>query len=172
MVARNRITLSGTLGNGAEDWSVSFHSQLVGGGAVTDSAALTTWAGVILGAFSGNTALMNRTGTGSVLGECTVYAYGTSGPAIASGSATGGAGGTGTVAAPPQTAMTISLLTGSPGARNRGRVYWPCLVATVQSDLRVSSATCLQVAEAFRNAAATAMAATQEDSELCVYSPT
>ncbi|MGK4456075.1 hypothetical protein, partial [Klebsiella pneumoniae] len=37
--------------------------------------------------------------------------------------------GTGTASKSPQDAITISLRTSTPGARGRGRIYWPALGA-------------------------------------------
>lgn len=40
---------------------------------------------------------------------------------------------------PPQTAVVISLRTGEPGARGRGRVYWPAMGASINTQFRLSS---------------------------------
>jgi hypothetical protein len=41
---------------------------------------------------------------------------------------------------PLQCALVFSLRTDTPGPRGRGRIYWPCLSATLGSDTRFSSA--------------------------------
>lgn len=46
----------------------------------------------------------------------------------------------------PQDAVVFSLRTGTPGARGRGRMYWPALSATLTSSYKLSSPTAAQVA--------------------------
>jgi len=46
--------------------------------------------------------------------------------------------GTGTLRMPSQAAMVISLRTNTPGARGRGRLFWPTPAAAVGSDFRVA----------------------------------
>jgi len=41
--------------------------------------------------------------------------------------------GTGTISMPPQSAVVFSLRTDTPGASGRGRLYWPCLAASISS---------------------------------------
>lgn len=83
---------------------------------------------------------------------------------------------------PPQTAIVFSLRTGIPGARRRGRIYWPALAATID-------ATSLRLTSTATTAYATQMAAyldgietalkeaihpspSLSDFSLAVYSPT
>lgn len=47
--------------------------------------------------------------------------------------------GTGTLRMPPQAAMVISLRTNTPGARGRGRLFWPVPAAAVDTTFRVAS---------------------------------
>lgn len=83
---------------------------------------------------------------------------------------------------PPQTAVVFSLRTGIPGARRRGRIYWPALAATID-------ATTLRMTSVATTALSTQMAAyldkietalkeaispspSLSDFALAVYSPT
>lgn len=57
--------------------------------------------------------------------------------------------GTGTAAKPYQTSVVMSLRSAYPGGRNRGRLYFPALnVAIGNTDLRMTGATCTQLAQA------------------------
>lgn len=47
--------------------------------------------------------------------------------------------GTGTPRLPPQSAAVISLRTNTPGARGRGRLYWPAVGVAVGTNLRNNS---------------------------------
>jgi len=49
--------------------------------------------------------------------------------------------GTGTNTMPAQSAAVISIRTDSPGASGRGRLYWPCLSATLGTSGRLASPT-------------------------------
>lgn len=58
--------------------------------------------------------------------------------------------GTATPRMGAQNAVVVSILTDTPGARGRGRIYWPACGATVGADLRLSSPTPTVVATAFK----------------------
>lgn len=47
--------------------------------------------------------------------------------------------GTGTATKTPQDAYVFSLRTSTPGARGRGRLYWPALGATLSSSFQISA---------------------------------
>ena len=47
--------------------------------------------------------------------------------------------GTGSVVMPPQSAVVISIRTDTPGGRGRGRLYWPCLAATLSTSGRIAT---------------------------------
>ena len=49
-----------------------------------------------------------------------------------------GGAGTGSPKLPAQAATVVSLRTDTPGARGRGRVYWPSMGATLGTNLRLS----------------------------------
>lgn len=83
---------------------------------------------------------------------------------------------------PPQTAIVFSLRTGIPGARRRGRIYWPALGATIEaSTLRLTGAATLAYATqmaAYLDKIETALkeaidpSPSLNDFSLAVYSPT
>lgn len=56
---------------------------------------------------------------------------------ISQAGATSAAVGQGLVRLPPQSAIVISLRTNTPGARGRGRLYWPAVGLQISSDFRV-----------------------------------
>jgi hypothetical protein len=56
------------------------------------------------------------------------------------GSTTASAG-TGALNLPYQSALVFSLRTNTPGASGRGRVYWPCLSATLNSSGKITAPT-------------------------------
>lgn len=83
---------------------------------------------------------------------------------------------------PPQTAIVFSLRTGIPGARRRGRIYWPALAATINPDsLRLTSTATTAYATqmaAYLDGIETALkeaispSPSLNDFALAVYSPT
>lgn len=56
--------------------------------------------------------------------------------------------GTGTPKMGAQSAIVVSVLTNTPGARGRGRIYWPAVGATINSSLRLSAPTTTNVVNA------------------------
>ena len=148
MVARNKIVLSGTLGNpGIETWSVGIHYVLDGGETVTAPTDLQTWADNIADALDGaETPWGDITGSMGVAAAATkvdVYAYPASGPATASASAVYGWSGSGTVTAPFQVAIGVSLLTNRAGRSYRGRFYWPALGPSIVATGKITDAAAL-----------------------------
>lgn len=83
---------------------------------------------------------------------------------------------------PPQTAIVFSLRTGIPGARRRGRIYWPALAATIDAtSLRLTSTATTAYAtqmSAYLDGIETALkegispSPSLNDFSLAVYSPT
>lgn len=138
MVARNRMVLSGPLGSPEVDnWSITLHWTLDGGGAVTNQTDLQSWAdnaaAVLDGLETNQATLANLLSTVSEVERVDLYAYGDSGPAVAQASASCSGAGLGAIEAPFQVAAVMSLLTGRPGASYRGRAYWPAMGATMGS---------------------------------------
>ncbi len=136
MVARNRVTLNGTMGN-SETWSVSLHYATPEGSVLAGPTSLTEWAEAItadffdltnnqLGTFMSNQGRLTRVDT---------YQYGASGPAVAVGSSSvSNPSYSGEVRLPWQTCIVMSLKTAVAGASFRGRAYWPAPGGTMQSD--------------------------------------
>lgn len=58
--------------------------------------------------------------------------------------------GTGTALKSPQDALVISLRSTTPGARGRGRVYWPALGATLGADFALTGPTPANIVDAAR----------------------
>lgn len=132
MVSRLLCRLSGSLGTPAtERWSIGMHY----GGAQEEAAdgdLLQAWALAIEDALDSGTLYSNLRadwGNNVVLDTVETYGWLNPGPAAAAGAApvTPALPGTGVPTTPFQCARVISLLTASPGARRRGRVYMPAL---------------------------------------------
>lgn len=66
---------------------------------------------------------------------------------IAEGAMASIAAGTGTPTKTPQDALVISLRTNTPGARGRGRMYWPALGAGLSSQFQILQPTPQQAAD-------------------------
>lgn len=60
---------------------------------------------------------------------------------ISEGARTTAQSGTGTPRLPAQGALVASLRTNTPGASGRGRLYWPAVGASIDTNLRLSSPT-------------------------------
>lgn len=60
---------------------------------------------------------------------------------------------------PAQCALVFSLRTDTPGARGRGRIYWPCLSASIGTDLRMTTASLAPTLADFRTYALALQAA-------------
>lgn len=60
---------------------------------------------------------------------------------IAEGALTAIVGGTGAVTKTPQDALVLSLRTNTPGARGRGRMYWPALAASLSTQFQLTTPT-------------------------------
>lgn len=58
---------------------------------------------------------------------------------ISTQSISGSGAGSGTLNLPPQSALVLSLRTDTPGGSGRGRLYWPCLAATLDTNARLST---------------------------------
>lgn len=136
MVARNRVTLNGTMGN-SETWSISLHYATPEGAVLAGPQSLNDWADAItadwfdltnnqLGTFMSNQGRLTRVDT---------YQYGATGPAVAVGSSSlAQPSYSGEVRLPWQTCVVMSLKTALAGASFRGRAYWPAPGGTMQSD--------------------------------------
>lgn len=93
-----------------------------------------------------------------------------------------GSAGSSTAIHPPQTSLVLSLRSNIPGARGRGRLYWPAIGATLASaTLRLATpaaATVATAAATYLDSIASALKANLApppsliDYDLCVVSPT
>lgn len=141
MVARNKMVLSGTLGdNDGEVWSCSIHYVPSVGGSIIDQTRLDTWAnnavGIWCAAITASVQLAAGLSIFGFLRQVTIYGYGATGGAVASGVALQSCEGKGTDLGAPQMSVCASLITPTLGASGRGRVYWPGMGVTVSPDLR------------------------------------
>lgn len=134
-----RVILSGTLGS-QEVWSVN--------PAYNETTNVVTWdqeegqtAADAIGALAVPSAL--KTIASSAVVGTRVRVERRSDDHVLLGAAeaawSGMGAGTGTATKPPQTAVVLSLRSNTPGARGRGRLYWPAIGATI-------SATTLRIA--------------------------
>lgn len=143
-MAFNKLLIDGGLGGGVERWTVGVHYQGTVDDAVTDEAALATWAETVRALFASNgtwaPSLKALLGSNGSITRVRTYAYATPGtPAIAAGVSSGAAvPGTNSLTMPPQCSLVVSLMTSVPGRRTRGRFYWPNLTSTISADLRRS----------------------------------
>lgn len=175
MVERVRIAIVGSLGTpSAEEWSISTHWS-TNLGASPDQGILQGWltaaaGGVITTLGSGAVALRDLLSTAGTVERLEAYAYGPSGPAVASAVAPVNVVGTGTIRCPFQTAVCFSLRTALPGQAGRGRSYWPALNAAVAATGKrnVQGNIAEDYAELLN---AIAIAAPDLDPILSVYSP-
>lgn len=141
MVARNTIHLDGSLGTTGERWSVGFTYTLIGGGAMLGQADMNLWAGYAAGfsSSSSQNAILDDMSPDCTFDTVRCYGYGPTGGAIVSSIATvTPVVGTGTGRTPNQVARCLSLQTGVPGARARGRSYFPATGAVMVTGTRKS----------------------------------
>lgn len=145
----NRLVIDGTLGNGVEAFSVGLNFAGPGETALESPTSLSAWADAVLGLWAPGTGWAGATkgmlAAGGKVERVRTYHYATVGGAATSAGTSSVAGqvGSGTVTMPPQCALAVSLLTGIPGRRTRGRFYWPCLTLALQASLRLTTTTSL-----------------------------
>lgn len=178
-----RISLSGTLGN-QEVWSVN--------PAFNETTNVGNWdqevgqkAADAVAAVAVPAALKSLASSAVVGTRVRVERRSDAGALIGAAEAawSGMGAGTGTATKPPQTSTVLSLRSNVPGARGRGRLYWPALGASISpSTLRIAggvtidniataAATYLDgLASALKGALAPAPSLI--DYDLCVVSPT
>lgn len=135
MANRLLFRIEGTMGSPAvENFSIGVNYAGVGGSGLGDAAVLQDLAQSMADFLETGTsfqAALDELSTGVFLTRVSTYGYQGTGPAAAAGQAqiSPGRQGSGTIDCPFQVARVISLLTGLPGARNRGRIYVPALSA-------------------------------------------
>lgn len=123
-----RVELFGTLCSNAEKWSMGFSTAPPGGGGLVDADALALTAMTLFQAdVWGFGAIQSAWPATATFVGARVHQYDAAGKSIAAGERVQAspAAGADTTALPPQTSVVVSLLTGTPGARNRGRMYFP-----------------------------------------------
>ena len=129
-----RVTLVGTLPN-SEIFSTGFWT---GPNTIASEGAANAYALLVASSFQNNVdaTFARFLSQGEAYTEVQVYHYvDTSGPADYVGTAPLDVPGTGTQATqlPIQCAVVITLETGLSGRRRRGRMYWPCTNAALES---------------------------------------
>lgn len=128
----SRFVISGTL-TGGEEFATSFWSDQ---NCPTTQAQATAAASAVRSTFVADMmpTLLGFLSTTCSYDKVTVYAYPTGGPLAGFVGESAITGGTGTATGsslPLQCACVVTLLTGLPGRRRRGRMYWPINNATL-----------------------------------------
>lgn len=146
---------SGDLHGGPSTWSVGFRFRSASGGdpgGIADiQTKLETWRDAIRALNSGSVfpdMIRQVIGQPTRLQTIRCSAIGTDGKetAVALVEGTPLSIGTSSGVNPSQIAVTASLISGKPGASNRGRVYWPCLGQGVEVTGLITSAAALSIA--------------------------
>lgn len=145
-----RLEVGGTI-SGTQTWSVGFSFGLV---SMPTNGQVFTW---LSGIVTNVATWINATGgvktlwgTNVTYNRLRAYAYNAS--AMTAGAQSQvivtpitGAGG---ITLPPQCAVVHSLLTGSPGAGNRGRIYVPITTGGSTTNAQLTNTTCSNLATA------------------------
>lgn len=143
MPVYNRVHLEGGLASGSERWATSCAFQIIGGSAVSGVASLTTWAENIATALEEATTIdVLKTGISSTgtIDRVRVYYYPNTGvPAGGVGESAVALTGLGSPSRPVTVSAVLSLRTGIPGRRTRGRMFWPALGNTINTVGRFTS---------------------------------
>lgn len=141
----NRISITGSMAT-AEKWSCSLNYSTPNGvAAVSDQADLTAWVQAVhnylAGASTAAQTLRTMLSTAVSIDRVRGYYYSDIGqPAGRVAESTAASVlGSGTVRQVPQAAIVASLLTGIPGRRNRGRIYWPAQGVAIAGNFRVAT---------------------------------
>lgn len=174
MAVRTKVTINGSMGT-SERWSTGF---TLGFGDVLDNqecALLAEDIGQAIAATTSNPlgSLLNLISSVGSITDVSVYSYGASGPAVAGATYTlpSAKFGSGTPQCPPQTAVVYTLLTDSPGASRRGRMYWPAVNPTMSNSFKSSAAAAGRNDMAIFLATVEALAAPFGSFLVSVYSP-
>lgn len=137
MAGRVHVRLEGTMGVGnPEAWSVGLNYGAAGGSGQGDQATVQQLAedmALYLFPTANAPAAFAEMGADVELTRVSVYGYNGTGPASAAGQAllSTPREGAGSTSKPFQVTRCISLQTGLPGARYRGRIYVPALSAAI-----------------------------------------
>lgn len=139
----NRVVLQGNF-FGGEEWSVSPAFNGLNGDVVSDFEDLQAWGQAIVQLNTNAIWPASLAGIASsavhLTGVRTEYFDATNKLAqVAETPVAQATGGTGSVLAPLQCSLVVSLLSGRPGRSFNGRLYFPCLSASLsQSTARIS----------------------------------
>lgn len=175
-VVHNRVIISGSIGAG-ERWQtgVAFTGSVAAPEDVVNSQdELNAWAtGIASYITTANLNDIRQTMSGVTKIESVVTQYKAGNDLVLTSAPKAPAPytGSGTQFNVPQTAWVASLLTNSPGARHRGRMYWPGTGIPFSSTMRIPS-TNLLAAEVVEFIQAMADEATPTVLRPCIYSPT
>lgn len=154
-VAHTRVQLLGTLIDGAEEWSCSFSTVNPGGGAIADVADLSLTAATLFQSeFWGISSIEGTFPNSVYFIGARVTQMDASGATMASAETllSTPTNGTQTEALPPQCAIVVSLVTGFPGARGRGRMYLPTPgIVAVDTRGRITAASRDEIAARMRD---------------------
>lgn len=143
-MAYNRLILDGTLYSNSERFSTSVAFAAADGSAVSSQSALSTWAEAVRALLAPATGysgtLRTLVGANGDYRKVRAYYYPTVGqPATIAGESTGAIiTGSGVQTCPPQCSVVASLLTGVPGRRTRGRMYFPYVSANFSNAGKIS----------------------------------
>lgn len=141
-----KVIYKGTLGT-TEVWSVGLSYGIVGlapdvpDQALTDGVLANLKAVTTSGTF--NATLRELIGTGNTIDMIRVElrAENETILSLSEGLLTVALAGTGTPSKTPQDAIVFSLRTLTPGARGRGRVYWPAIACILSSQFQLTTPT-------------------------------
>jgi hypothetical protein len=172
-----RVSIVGAMPSG-EEWSVNPCWEVDGstGALVTPADAATI--ATAIAALSVPATLQQTFAAATTVTGCRVEGRTLAGSLEVQAEAVRGTpvAGTGTSPHPYQTSIVISLRTPLPGARSRGRMYWPATGVVLQpSTLRLSTTlrdSILGGARSYLNAIEGAIKATQPNANLTVWSRT
>ena len=138
-MAYNRIIISGTSPSG-ENWSCGWALGEVNDSIIQTFSILSDWANAIAQAIQDSTAttgdwseLLKTMNSNWAVTNVRVEARASTREMLQAAEASFSKPGLGSnLAHPPQTAVVLSLITGRPGRRYRGRIYWPAPSVTLQ----------------------------------------
>lgn len=135
MPAYYRVHIDGGYAGNAETWSVSM--AVTSDGSAVSTEDLNTWADAIMGLLAGSsggaTVVKGLISSNGRIRRVRIYRYADVGsPATHQGASTAAEiSGSGTAQQACQVSLVVSLMTGFPGGRNRGRMYFPAVGAGI-----------------------------------------
>lgn len=149
-MAYNRVVLSGSIGAGGEIWSTGANFIPDVGPAVISPEDLGAWAEEVSQFLEGGlpTTLSNGVSANGAITEVRCYYYPTNnGPASFVGIAPCSFVGSATSNNPLPSSVVFSLQTATAGRSFRGRMYWPALSLTINTQGRFGSSIMSSIAQ-------------------------